>query len=249
MTVIIVRNITTEPLPLDNLTVENRVLLPNIDVNLSTSNKVHEIQSDPQLRAYIANGWCVMNDGTRDLSQDEAVNVATTVVSTADIYSFYDSPEKELVAADDIFLVEDSDDGWRKKKVKSSNVIFLGKGSIIYTPERFIETGLATTKSTTPVELHGMSKTIEQDGNYEVVFNGQFACLRSQEVVLIAVYVDNEIIANTRRIIEAESYVVGQTDAALENLVIGQVLHIRWWTERGRSVIAEARSMRIRRYV
>jgi hypothetical protein len=190
-----------------------------------------------------------MSDGTRDLAKQEALNVTTTVISTADIYSFYDSPEKELVGADDIFLVEDSDDGWKKKKVKSSNVIFLGKGSIIYTPERFIETGLATTKSKTPIALHGMSKTIEQEGNYEVVFNGQFACLHGNEVVLIAIYVDNEMITDTRRIIKAESYVVGQTDTAIEGLQIGQVLHVRWWTEKGRSVIAEARSMRIRRYV
>lgn len=249
MATIIVRNITAAPLPLDNLNVENRELPPGIDVNLTAYNKVYEIQSDPQLQGYIAAEQCLLNDGSRDLSQTEALNVAAPVVSTASIYSFFDAPEKELVDAEDIFLVEDSKDGWRKKKVQSSNVIFLGAGSIVYTPERFVETGLAYTKSQEPILLHGMEKLVEEDGNYEVEFSGQFAAYRSGEVVMVAIYVDDEIVPWTRRAIEADTYVTVQTDALLTDLQSGQIISVRWWTYRGRQVITEARSMKVRRYV
>lgn len=249
MATIIVRNVTAAALPIDNLNVENRTLLPGVDVDLTATNKVYEIQADPQLQAYITTGKCILNDGSRDLSQDESLNVAMPVVSTASIYSFNDAPEKELVDEDDIFLVEDSEDGWRKKKVKSSNVIFVGAGTIIFTPERIVETGLIYTKSTEPILMYGMEKLVEIAGNYEVEFNGQFACLKSSETVFVAIYVDDEMLPETRRIVEAESYVAVQTDAGIPNLQVGQIISMRWWAYRGRKVIAEARSMKVRRYV
>jgi len=246
---IIARNVTAAALPLDNLTAENRELPPDVDVDLTASNKVYEIPAAPQLQGYIAAGQCILNDGSRDLSQDESLNVAMPVVSTASIYSFNDAPEKELVNEDDIFLVEDSGDGWRKTKVKSSNVIFVGAGTIIFTPERIVETALAYTKSEAPIPLYGMEKLVEIEGNYEVEFNGQFACLKSSETVFIAIYVDDEMLPETRRIVEAKSYVAVQTDAGIENLQVGQIISVRWWTHRGRQVITEARSMKVRRYV
>ena len=249
MATIIVRNITAAALPLDNLNVENRELPPGVDVDLTATNKVYEIQSDPQLQGYLLAGECILNDGSRDLSQDESLNVAMPVVSTASIYSFNDAPEKSLVDEDDIFLVEDSEDGWRKKKVKSSNVIFVGAGTIIFTPERIIETSLAYTKSKTPIVMYGMEKLIEIAGNYEVEFNGQLACLKSSETVFVAIYVDDEMLPETRRIIEAATYDAVQTDAGIPDLQVGQIISVRWWTYRGRKVITEARSMKVRRYV
>lgn len=246
---IIVRNTTTVALPLTNLIVANHELPPGVDVELTLCNKVHEIQSDPQLQQYIANGDCILNDGTRDLSGEEAANVVAPVVSTASIYDYRSAPEKTIVHGNDLFLVEDSEDGYKKKRVRSEYVVFLGAGTIVYTPEQITETGVVYTKAKTPIPLHGMETIVENAGNYEIEFSGQFACLKGCEIVLVAIYVDDVMVPDTRRIIEAESYVAVQTEALIPNAQAGSVIHVRWWTDRGRKVITEARSLKVRRYV
>ena len=249
VTTIIVRNVTTSSLYLDNLNVENRELPPGIDINLTFYNKVYEIQSDPQLQQYIENNQCVINDGTRDLTQDEAMNVVAPVISTASIYNYTEAPEKIDIHDNDLFLVEDSEDEYKKKKVRSENILWLGSGTIVYSPERIVETGIVYTDSRKPILLHGMEKKVEEDGNYEIDFSGQFACLRGWEIVMVALYVNDDMVPDTRRIIEAESYVAMQTGALIPNAKKGQLIHVRWWTDRGRDVIAEARSLKVSRYV
>lgn len=249
MSIIKVRNVTENPLPMDNLNVENRTLPPEVDIELTLYNKVYEIQSDPQLQQYIEEGLCILNDGTRDLTQEEATNVVAPVISTANMYDFTEAPEKIDVTNNDLFLIEDSEDDYKKKKVRSESILFLGEGTIVYTPERIVETGIVYTNSTDPILLHGMYKEIEEAGNYEIEFSGQFACLKGWEVIMLALYVDNEIVPDTRRIIEAESYVAGLTDALIPNVQQNQIIHVRWWTDRGRKVIAEARSLKVSRYV
>jgi len=246
---IFVRNETAAALPLDNLIAEYHMLPPGVDVELTLYNNVPEIQADPQLQQYVASGDCTLNDGTRDLSLEEALNVCAPVVSTASIYDFNSAPEKSIVHGNDLFLIEDSEDGFKKKKVKSEYVIFLGAGTIVYTPTQITETGIVYTKSKNPILLHGMETTIENEGNYEIEFSSQFACLKGWEIVLVAIFVDDTMIADTRRIIEAESYVAVQTEALIPNAAIGSNIHVRWWTDRGRSVVAEARSLKVRRYV
>lgn len=249
MATIIVKNITANPLPLDNLSVENRILSPGVDVDLTLYNKVYEIQTDPQLQQYIAAGYCTLNDGTRDLTQEEATNVATPVVSTANIYNFTEAPEKIEIAGNDLFLVEDSQDAYRKKKVKSSNIIFLGAGTLVYSPIRLVETGIVYTSSNDPIVLFGMEFTAAEDGNYEIEFNGQFACLKGKETVYIAVYLDDTFLEDTVRVVEADSYVIGQTEALLANVNAGQIISIQWVTSKQKRVVAAARSLKVSRYV
>lgn len=246
---IIVRNITAGPLYLDNLSVENRVLLPNVDVNLTIYNRVYEIQSDPQLQQYIIDEKCVLNDGTRDLTQDEAINVAEPVISTANIYKFTEAPEKLELSDNDLLLAEDSEDNFKKKKIKAANIVFLGDGTLVYAPIRLVETGIVYTSSNDPIVLFGMEFTADENGNYEIEFNGQFACLKGKETVYIAVYLDNTLLEDTIRVVEADSYVIGQTEALLENVNVGQIISIQWVTSKQKRVVAAARSLKVSRYV
>jgi len=81
---IIAKNETAGALALSQLPVPNGQIPAGVGstVSLSDFASVAEIQSDDELRAHIAAGDCVLNDGASDLSQAESLALVEPVTST-----------------------------------------------------------------------------------------------------------------------------------------------------------------------
>ncbi len=81
---IIAKNETAGALALSQLPVPNGEIPAGVGstVSLSDFASVAEIQSDEELRAHIAAGDCVLNDGASDLSQSESLALMSVITST-----------------------------------------------------------------------------------------------------------------------------------------------------------------------
>ena len=81
---IIAKNETAGALALSQLPVPNGEIPAGVGstVSLTDFASVAEIQSDDELRAHIAAGDCVLNDGSSDLSQSESLALMSVITST-----------------------------------------------------------------------------------------------------------------------------------------------------------------------
>lgn len=127
---IVAKNNDVVPLKLTNLLAIDRQIPVGGSAELTAYNTIFAIQADPQLATYVTNGKVTLNDGTRDLSADEAIRILTPVVSNTNIYSFNSVTEKTSPVGNDVIIVEDSENQYSKRKVKLSRIVAEGNGEV-----------------------------------------------------------------------------------------------------------------------
>lgn len=90
MSVIIAKNQTAGALAISQLPIPNQEIPASGQVTLTDYASVSEVQSDDELKAYIANGDVILNDGTNDMSTFQSLLMVTTSTEQTGVGGTFD---------------------------------------------------------------------------------------------------------------------------------------------------------------
>jgi hypothetical protein len=101
MATIIAVNTTASPLAINTLSAPDRVIPATGQVDLTLYNTVTQIQQNAELYNYILNNQVVLNDGTKNLTKEQSLNLSSIFVSTAGSNSADTNEPNGFVTASD----------------------------------------------------------------------------------------------------------------------------------------------------